>query len=436
MIVDPVTAGLTLLSAAILGGALAWLIPSVGMVGKRACDPGRGPTAVVGTNPMASPSAMQTLIDAIPAMINCKDRDGRYVLMNAYQARLFGTAPDEAIGRTAADFLGAQFGHNASALDRRALESGLPVGPLEENFADVHGQERPWLTSKCPIKNPDGVVTHVVTVAFDTSEHKRVEQLLIQARNEAEAASRAKAAFLATMSHELRTPLNAIIGFSDLIRQAVHGPVGSAKYREYAGDIGESGRFLLAIINDILDLAKIEAGQVTLNAEAVDVVDLLNRCRRFVELRAREQEIEIVVEAEDGLPATHADARLLTQIVTNLLTNAVKFSPRTGRVGLSAASADDGYLEIRVADQGIGMDEEELQAALRPFEQVDREHARKHEGTGLGLPIVKGLVELHGGELAIRSARGVGTTATVRLPPCGIPASIRSDPARLLVSAD
>jgi signal transduction histidine kinase len=272
-------------------------------------------------------------------------------------------------------------------------------------------------------------VTHIVTIAFDTTEQKRVERLLIEARNEAEAASRAKASFLATMSHELRTPLNAIIGFSDLIHQATYGPIGSAKYQEYAGHIAESGRFLLAIISDILDLSKIEAGCVTLRSETVDLVDLLHRCRRFLELRARQEEIEIVVQAEDGLPAIHADPRLLTQIITNLLCNAVKFSARAGQVALRAATACDGYVEICVEDKGIGMDEEEVAVALRPFEQVDREHARKHEGTGLGLPIVKALVELHGGDFAIKSARGMGTTATVRLPPHRVQAIAPADKA-------
>jgi PAS domain S-box-containing protein len=430
MYIDPVFASLAILSAFILGGLVAWFAPRLGLVLSRLSE-----APAESANPMACPWAMQTLIDAIPAMINCKDRDGRYVLMNEYHATLFGTTPRDAIGRTAADLLGARFGDYASALDRQAIETGCRVGPIEERYDDAHGQPRPWLTSKSPIKNSDGVVTHVVTVAFDTSEHKRIERLLIDARNEAEAASRAKAAFLATMSHELRTPLNAIIGFSDMILRTVYGPIGSPKYQEYAGDIAESGRFLLAIINDILDLSKIEAGQVTLKSETLDVIDLLHRCRRFVELRARKEEVEIVVTVEGGLSAVHADPRLLTQIVTNLLTNAVKFSARSGQVALSATIASDAWLEIRVEDQGIGMDEEEVQAALRPFEQVDREHARKHEGTGLGLPIVKGLVELHGGELTIKSARGVGTTATVRLPPHRLRIIALADRAEMSVTA-
>jgi PAS domain S-box-containing protein len=434
MIVDPFVAGLTILSALsafVLGGLLVWLMLATGHLPKLSAD---GPAAG-GTNPMASASALQTLIDAIPAMINCKDREGRYVLMNEHQATLFGTTPRDAVGRTAADFLGAQFGDHAGALDRQAIETGSRVGPTEEEFADAHGQLRPWLTSKSPIENSDGVVTHIVTVAFDISEHKRIERMLIEARNEAEAASRAKAAFLATMSHELRTPLNAIIGFGDLIHRGVLGPIAPGKYCEYARDIAESGRFLLAIINDILDLSKIEAGQVTLEAETVDPADLLQRCRRFVELRARQEEVEIAVRAADGLPAIHADPRMLTQVVTNLLTNAVKFSGRRGVVALSAAVAGDGCLELCVEDHGIGMDEEEIQAALRPFEQVDREHARKHEGTGLGLPIVKGLVALHGGELAIKSARGIGTTAIVRLPPHRMQARASADEAAALITA-
>jgi PAS domain S-box-containing protein len=360
-------------------------------------------------------ASLQTLIDAIPAIIDCKDRAGRYVLMNACQAALHGTTSCAARGQTAADLLGQERGAHIHGMDAQVFETGQPVGPVEASHPDAQGQERSWLTSKRPIKNAAGRVTHVVTAAFDITEYKRMEALLIQARNDAEAASRAKASFLATMSHELRTPLNAIIGFSELMHQAIHGPLGSAKYEEYVGNVRDSGRFLLSIINDILDLSKIEAGQMVFRGEAVDLSEVLQSCCRMVGPRARQDNIAIEIETEEALCSVHADRRLLIQIVTNLLSNAVKFSRADGRVRL-AASARNRWVELRIIDQGAGMTEEEVAIALRPFEQVDREHARKHEGTGLGLPIAKALVDLHRGELAIDSRPGAGTTVTIRLP--------------------
>jgi PAS domain S-box-containing protein len=378
--------------------------------------PSRGAAAQAPADGLTSSASLQTLIDAIPAIVNCKDREGRYVLMNAYQAALYGTTPGAARGQTAADLLGPRHGAHAGGLDGEVIVTGQPAGPVQVRYPDPQGRERSWLTSKSPIKDAEGRVTHVVTAAFDITEYKRIEALLIQARNEAEAASRAKASFLATMSHELRTPLNAIIGFSELMRRAIYGPLGSAKYEEYVGDVWESGRFLLSIINDVLDLSKVEAGQMVFCGEAIDLGELLDSCCHMVAPRAQQDNIAIDVEAGETLPCVHADRRLLIQIITNLLTNAVKFSRAHGRV-LLAASARNQWIELRIIDQGAGMTEEEVAIALRPFEQVDRDHARKHEGTGLGLPIAKALIDLHRGELEIDSRPGAGTTVTIRLPP-------------------
>jgi PAS domain S-box-containing protein len=368
-------------------------------------------------DPMAAPEALQAVIDAIPAVVTCKDRDGRYVLMSAYQAELLGTTPVAAIGRTAAELHAGRDGPDSGALDPGVIASAAPVGPVEEDHPDADGAMRSWLVRKVPLVDRAGRVTHVVTVAFDVTDRRRAEGRLLRAVGDAEAASRAKATFLATMSHELRTPLNAIIGFSDMIHVAIHGPVGSPKYQEYARDVAESGRFLLAIINDILDLSKIEAGQLSINAQAVDLVELLQRCFRLIEGRARQGAVELTVDAQEGLPVVVADPRSLTQIVINLLNNAVKFTPAGGAVHLHAATTQAGAVEIVVSDTGIGMSEDDIAVALRPFEQIDRGHDRQHEGTGLGLPIVKGLVELHGGTLEIKSRLGEGTQAVVRLPP-------------------
>ncbi|MBL8838934.1 MAG: PAS domain-containing protein [Alphaproteobacteria bacterium] len=368
------------------------------------------------SGPEALPAGLQLVIDAIPAVVSCKDRDGRIVLINAYTAALFGASPAEILGRRIDEFQHGEVLAGAVALDRKAIDSRATVGPVEQVDTSVDGKSRTWLVTKVPQLDAAGAVDRLVTVAFDVTDRKRVEESLIRSANDAEAASRAKATFLATMSHELRTPLNAIIGFSDMINAAIHGPVGSPKYQEYARDVAESGRFLLSIINDILDLSKIEAGQMILNAQPTDLAELLQRCSRLIEGRARQGSVELMVNTAENLPAISADPRSLTQIIVNLLSNAVKFTNAGGEVRLDARLAEDGAVEIAVVDTGIGMSEEDIATALRPFEQIDRGLDRQHEGTGLGLPIVKGLVELHGGTLDIRSEPGEGTTVTVRLP--------------------
>jgi signal transduction histidine kinase len=218
------------------------------------------------------------------------------------------------------------------------------------------------------------------------------------------------------MSHELRTPLNAIIGFSEVMMRQVFGPLGSERYREYAGDVHNSGRHLLAIINDILDLSKIEAGKLELRMEPIDPRTLLAVCERLVRERASSAELKFVVEMPEGpVPAVLGEDTKLKQILLNLLSNAFKFTPPGREVRLALFVGDDG-VSFTVADQGIGMSDDELALALEPFRQVDNSLSRRHEGTGLGLPLAKRLTELQGGSLSITSIKGEGTVAVVWLP--------------------
>jgi PAS domain S-box-containing protein len=242
------------------------------------------------------------------------------------------------------------------------------------------------------------------------------EQRLIEAKAEAEAASRAKGEFLAVISHELRTPLNAIIGFSDVIGREILGPIGVPRYREYAGDILAAGRHLLGLINNILDMSKIEARKMELSEEDVDVGVLIESCVKIIEPQASEAGIVFATKFPSDLPHLFGDAMRLKQILLNLMSNAVKFTSPGGRVTLSGARLADGTLEIAVADTGIGMSEEETQLALQPFRQVESALARKHEGTGLGLPLVKAFTEMHGGTLALSSTPGCGTVARIVMP--------------------
>jgi signal transduction histidine kinase len=234
---------------------------------------------------------------------------------------------------------------------------------------------------------------------------------------EAHAASHAKSEFLANMSHELRTPLNAIIGFSEIVAGELFGPIGARRYVEYAEDIHTSGILLLSIISDVLDLSKIEAGQRQLSESMVELHDAAESSLRLVRGRAENGRVRIVSGiARNTVPRVFADERAVKQILLNLLSNAVKFTPEGGRVAVGAELRTDGSLAVSVDDSGIGIAPENIPRALAPFSQVDTSSSRSHEGTGLGLSLVKSLIELHGGTLELESELGKGTLATVIFP--------------------
>ncbi len=250
----------------------------------------------------------------------------------------------------------------------------------------------------------------------EVARRERTEADLRAARDQAEFANRSKSEFLANMSHELRTPLNAIIGFAQVIRDEMFGALGSAKYRDYAADINDSGQHLLDLINDILDLSKIESGKAELYENDIDVAPLLCSALNMVRERATSGGVTLETEIPDGLQALHADERKLKQILVNLLSNAVKFTKPGGVVTLRTwCNVRSGYL-FQVQDTGIGMAQEDIPMALAQFGQVDSALNRQYEGTGLGLPLSKTLTELHGGTLDLQSEPGVGTTVTLRLP--------------------
>lgn len=255
----------------------------------------------------------------------------------------------------------------------------------------------------------------------EIAERQRAEEELRRAKEIAEAASRAKTEFLANMSHELRTPLNAIIGFSDMIRNQVFGKVAdcamSQKYLEYIDNIHDSGCHLLKIINDILDVSRIEVGKVKLNEELLDLREVVKATERLIHSQADKNKVKVVPVLPDAFPMLMGDERILKQTVLNLVSNAVKFTPEGGSVTISTEVADDGWIELRVKDTGIGIAPEDHTKVMQPFGQVDSSLSRRHEGTGLGLPLSKTFMELHGGALLLDSALGQGTTITLRFPP-------------------
>ena len=626
-----------------------------------------------------SRQTLEAIIDSIPAIINTKDLDSRYVMMNGYQATLYGISPEAAVGRTAAEILGPQYGAYTAELDRKVLEDEESLPYFEESYPDAFGVWHTWLTTKLPLRDGDGRVTNIVTVSLDITDrkraeealreserraaktrqqlldaieslteafalfdaddrlvvcngkyreffgidgklltpgtrfedisrdvvrrglvadaigredewmrerldrhlnptgpfnfrladgrwfrvserrtsdggvvgvrtdvteikrrerdlarktsqleatfdnidqgislvdaelrvaafnqrfldlldfphdlfrpgdlyekfirynaergeygpgdvdeqvrervaltrrfephrlervrpdgttleiigkplpggglvttysdvtgHKRAEAELLAAKEQAELANRAKSEFLVNMSHELRTPLKAIIGFSELIENQVFGPVGNEKYLEYIHDINVSGQHLLDLISDILDLSKVEAGKLELYEEDVDVGMAIDACLTLLRERAEGAGIAIARRLPKALPRLRVDERKLKQILINLLSNAVKFTPEGGRVTLRVAVGPRRGFVIKVSDTGIGIAPDDIQRALAPFGQVDSALSRRFEGTGLGLPLTKALVEMHGGDFEIESTLDVGTTVTVRFPP-------------------
>ncbi len=246
---------------------------------------------------------------------------------------------------------------------------------------------------------------------------RRHNLALMRGRDQAETANKTKSEFLANMSHELRTPLNAILGFSEMMQHEVFGKLGAKQYKEYVGHIHESGRLLLDIINDILDLSKIESGRLALKEQPVELWALMSDVSKLIRPRAEEKSVTLHCDCAHNLPLLHADKRLIKQILLNILSNAVKFTEQGGRIDLTATIDKKRAIRIVARDTGIGMTEEEIAIALTPFGQAGSTMTRSHEGTGLGLPLVQSLVELHGGRLHILSEPGKGTTITVLFPP-------------------
>lgn len=297
---------------------------------------------------------------------------------------------------------------------RRLLTAG---GKYNQEYEIVRpdGQIRAVRAEAEAVLDEDGAVMRILGSVHDQTSAKRVETALRQAKEAAVTASNAKSEFLANISHELRTPLNAVIGFSEVMIQEVFGPIGSDRYREYAGDIRQSGVHLLGVINDLLDYSKLEAGRVELHVEDISPAAIMDKCVRMMRQRAEAENLALLADTGDAADAVvRGDDRKITQVILNLMSNAIKFTPAGGTIRLSLRRSGDG-VDIIVADSGIGMSAHDIDLALAPFGQVDSSLNREHTGTGLGLPLSKSLVELHGGTMTIDSAPGKGTTFTVHL---------------------
>ena len=249
-----------------------------------------------------------------------------------------------------------------------------------------------------------------------SEELSRLADDLQVARDEAENANQAKSAFLASMSHELRTPLNAVIGFSEIMKNESLGSMGNEEYRAYSEDIHASGLHLLGLINNVLDLSKVDAGKVDLVEEEFNPTSVIRSCLNMLRIQAEKEKVNLISDISKDMLSMRADRRMLKQILINMLSNAIKFTPKEGTVTVKAWSGLDSGHVFQVIDTGIGVALEDIPRILQPFTQAENSLTRRHEGTGLGLPLAKTLVELHGGYLDFQSEAGQGSTVTVRFP--------------------
>ncbi len=358
---------------------------------------------------------LQSTLENIGEGLSVFDSRGRLIAWNSRFCELLELPPDLTVGAPLRDILMLQAVRGDFGLDDPSAEVAQR---LEWFYRDVPTtKER--MTPRGRILQisrramPDG---SVVSVYSDITDLKASERKLIQARSQAEMANHAKSEFLANMSHELRTPLNAIIGFSEIIAHELFGPLGNEKYLDYMKDIHQSSLHLLSIINDVLDMSKIEAGKLELSKEPLNFWHLIGEVIRMMRERADSRGIELVTKLSDEEVEIWADERAMKQILLNLLSNAIKFSRDGGEVCIRVVSDEPGLAVVEFEDHGIGMNEEELERALQPFGQAKPSTTRNYGGTGLGLPITKGLIEAHGGKLAIESRAGQGTTARISLP--------------------
>jgi cell cycle sensor histidine kinase DivJ len=354
------------------------------------------------------------LADNAMDLITRHSADGRIRFASPATLALLGFAPEEVQGLSLTALAHPQ---DADKVQAALMESSYfgRAGTAEARLAHKDGHPV-WVEIRCRPAQPSwNAPAEIVAVTRDIAERKRQEQALVEARDAALAASRAKTAFLANMSHELRTPLNAIIGFSEVTMREMFGAI-SPRYQEYARLIHESGTHLLDLINSVLDMSKIEAGKFELSEELFNLEETAQSALRVLKIPAERSAVMLRLEIAPAARQVFADRRAIKQILVNLLSNGVKYTPPGGEVAVIAALAPDRAVEISVRDTGSGIPSADLARLGQPFEQVETAEVRAKEGTGLGLALVKSLAQLHGGEARIASVLGIGTTVTVRLP--------------------
>ena len=361
---------------------------------------------------MSEHNLVQVLDSVVDGIISI-DEKGMINVFNPAAEKIFGYSRDEVIGKTLNMLMPTPEAKKHDGYMDKYSSTGkakiIGVGRVVEGMRK-DGTIFPMDLAINELEI-DGMRIYTGVVR-DVTERKKAEQELIDTRDAAERASRVKSEFLANMSHELRTPLNAIIGFSEVTRSEIFGPLGNDKYKEYLGDIQDSARHLLDLINDILDLARIESGKFDTNDETFPVAETVEGIINFVD----SSHIHLHKNIAEQLPLLHTDKRRFKQIFLNLLSNAVKFTDDGGDVTVNIFVNDAGRIVLNVTDSGIGMSKADVEKALMPFEQIDSGLSRKYEGVGLGLPLVQKMSEAQGADFEIESESGVGTKVTIVFP--------------------
>lgn len=358
---------------------------------------------------------LTSVFDVSEIAIVVTDCNGRIVRVNDAFIRTYGWSRDELINAEVAGVVTPDEREMARDNHREYITNGVrSSGEMKIIRKDGSIANSLFTTATIELSQKR---RFQVTTVMDITLRKQMEQSLRMAKDQADTANRAKSTFLANMSHELRTPLNAIIGFSEMMEKETFGPLANEKYVEYLGDIHMSANHLLEIINEVLDMSKIEAGRLELEEEDIDLAELVRSVTRMIASKAFGSGLRIVEKYEENLPRIHVDRRLMRQVLINLVTNAVKFSKKGGRIEIIIFTVKSGGICITVKDEGVGIPSDKIKQALEPFGQVsDRAENSHQRGTGLGLPLAKAMVELHGGELKLDSNLGVGTTVDVYLP--------------------
>jgi signal transduction histidine kinase len=367
-------------------------------------------------DPLDSPTAdpAPSIVPHLPDAVIAYDSDRKIADANVAGLALCGFATIEELQETAEP---PRFEMSPGA-PPLALPDCLAEGTFSRDVILIGKDEQrtPILLNAARLPDSEDYPVRYYASMIDLSERHTAQARLENQNRALSKANRAKSEFLANMSHELRTPLNAIIGFSEIMKNQAFGPLGSAQYLDYMEDIHNSGNHLVSIINDILDLSKIEAGRMELHEATIPVRTIVESCVRLMHERAENAGIKLVASLPDDLPDLQADERLVKQMLINLLSNGVKFTAAGGTVSVSAQEKS-GALLLAVADNGVGMSREEALIALEPFRQVDGKETQQLEGTGLGLPLVKSYIELHEGGFRLNSAPGKGTAITLTFPP-------------------
>ena len=357
-----------------------------------------------------SQAQILNLLDNSPAPIYFKDRELRFIMVNRRYTEVYDFETKDILGKTSAEIFDEPESSAFLAHDKEVLRTGKLV-VCEENINDTI-----FMTAKFPIIDSEGTLIGVGGIETDITERVKVEEAYRKARDEAETANRAKSSFLANMSHELRTPLNSIIGFSDSLLSGTQGDITDKNQREYLSNILNAGSHLLELINDILDLSRIESGRMALEETDVDIAELVANVLRLTFEQSTSKGIQIIDRIDPDMPHVRADKRQIRQVLLNLLSNAMKFTSSGGRIRITVGIKHNGDVAIAIRDNGVGIAPDDLMRVQQPFIQVADSQTRKHQGTGLGLAIVKSIVEQHGGEFGLESTLGHGTVARFTLP--------------------